>query len=165
MNDFQNARGHLHVEDWIERLLHSPLAEEIVSEMNIPPRFRRPTPATSSQGIHRSLNLKEDQDPMKTTWWFRVNDAIERVFTFAEGTPELTRFIQQCMEFSTQLRNGFKINYQKTVPLMDTTVVLPTELGLPCEMKIQHPLTVSFRGDIQAQIGMPTSVKANIKPL
>jgi len=85
--------------------------------------------------------------------------------TFAEGTPELSRFIQQCMEFSTQLRNGFKINYQKTVPLMDTTVVLPTELGLPCEMKIQHPLTVSFRGDIQAQIGMPTSVKANIKPL
>merc|ERR1719450_1216725 len=77
----------------------------------------------------------------------------------------MSYIVKEAMELSEDIKQGARVNFQKTVPLVDTEIVLPTELGYLACIQISLPVTVSVRGEIQGRIGQPTTLKAALKPL
>ena len=141
-----------------------PWYEHIKSfaDESIPPRFRR---SISAKNIQKHFGQISQAAEANAAVWFRVNDVMERAITIGAGDNPLNMIVKEAMELSEDLKQGVKINFQKTLPLVDTEIILPTELGYLACIQISLPVTVSVRGEIQGRIGQPTTLKAALKPL
>jgi len=89
--------------------------------------------------------------PETLTTWLRVNDVIEGILTWgSEGQSNIfNQLVNAFFDLDYKLRKGININFQKTIPLVDTAVTIPTELGYPATIRIALPVTISLKADLQ----------------
>ena len=128
---------------------------EVKLDSSIPPRFRRPA--------YQKRQRNSDRKTAKATGWARLNDLLEAVMTLEEGTDLWNAAYKWIMQTGFAMKRGLRMNFQRSFPLAQTLIHVPTELGYMVTINIQLPLTVSIRGDIKGEItGL---IKANLKPM
>ena len=113
--------------------------------------------------------LRPTPEDLKLTTWFRVNDAIEGILTLGGlGQFNLKELVDELFDLDIKLHKGININFQKTIPIVDTSVTIPTELGYPATIRLALPVTVSLRADLKYHGNLSISdpkLDVKIKPL
>ncbi|CAG0893655.1 unnamed protein product [Darwinula stevensoni] len=126
----------------------------------------------SLERLREALTVETRKDePLRSSVWMKMFGGMERIFPldrqtliqlFEEGTLKMN---------GLSISEGMEVNYQKTLPLDDTIVILPSVAGLPVFFCMKAPLLVSLRGRVQVRVDgarIPPSrvhVSADLKPM
>lgn len=102
-------------------------------------------PQEREEQLDTGLNIHTRKDnQLQGNLWVQMMGSMERVITLdtlrewaMEGIVEYTG------------EKEYSINYQKTIPLEDATVVLPIDSGLPIYATRKTPVFISLRGTVE----------------
>merc|ERR1719187_2816744 len=152
----------------IEEALMSSLGKHNVEKVmdvvsSIHPKLRSAWKDTVSK--YMVQDKYEAVEPIKAAAWFRIHDAIEAAFTLEGADGLVETVVAYAVKAAAALKAGVPINVHKTIPLVDTWVVVPTELGYPAAVRVVVPCTLSVTGSIKATMGGKPTVEAVLKPL
>merc|ERR550519_2115643 len=107
----------------------------------------------------------EAVEPLKAAAWFRIADAIEGVVVLDGAAGLVEKVVAMAVQAVAALQAGVPVNVQKAIPLVDTMVVVPTEVGYPAQVRIVVPVVISIKGSMKASLGAAPEIEAVVKPL
>merc|ERR1712168_1633082 len=107
----------------------------------------------------------EAVEPLKAAAWFRIHDAMEAAVVLDGADGLMEKLVAFAIKATFMLKSGLPLNVQKTVPLVDTMVVIPTEVGHPAQIRIVVPFSLSLKGSIKIKTEGKPSLEAVLKPV
>lgn len=104
----------------------------------------------NAQRISEMLNIKRElQSPLQGSIFYDISNQ-ERFFSFDEG--DLTRLLQDIMEYMKEVEQGVEKHYTKVLNTNQVTVMFPIASGMPFIYKYKEPVVIHALSKVKGKI-------------